>query len=532
MLPDDAPADWNQPFLNLVAQCRTRSRAARAARSAQSRSSARSAATTAAAGRRGRSISTCCCTAERRSRPSGCGFRTRDSRSARSCSTPLAALEPTLTIPGRGTRTVLEHARAGRPPSAALDGHRESDARLVLRRRRARELDAVDAHVDASSRPRAPRSSTSAPSRRGPARRRYRRDEEWARLEPVLGRLVDRYRGDAAAAALSVDTYHVDDGAPRARARRRHHQRRQRPDDARHGRACGDERRGIGSRCTTSACRPTKHARCRRTRIRPPRSSAGSRSASREWQRAGLDLKRIVFDPGIGFGKNALQSLRLLRNVAALPALRAARARRALAQVVHASRRGRRAAPSAISSRSALRCGCATAASTSCACTTLPCTPPPIAAGRTRADLMPEHERGRWQPGDVVALRYITTDARIEMCWPCRVVEDSNELLALFIAAGSAYKAGPKRTAQAKRTAPRLDTPPDEYVWRNDTLRLMLPGQRHSVSLSWGRRRRATPVAEVLRESGGALPQDGRGIRHAGSHVGRRNHARSRVALA
>jgi dihydropteroate synthase len=34
-----------------------------------------------------------------------------------------------------------------------------------------------------------------------------------------------------------------------------------------------------------------------------------------EWARAGLDLGRIVFDPGVGFGKNALQSLRLLRNV-------------------------------------------------------------------------------------------------------------------------------------------------------------------------------------------------------------------------
>jgi 2-amino-4-hydroxy-6-hydroxymethyldihydropteridine diphosphokinase/dihydropteroate synthase len=31
------------------------------------------------------------------------------------------------------------------------------------------------------------------------------------------------------------------------------------------------------------------------------------------WTRAGLDLARIVFDPGIGFGKNPLQSLDLLR---------------------------------------------------------------------------------------------------------------------------------------------------------------------------------------------------------------------------
>lgn len=91
----------------------------------------------------------------------------------------------------------------------------------------------------------------------------------------------------------------------------------------------------------------------------------------------------------------------------------------------------------------------------------------------------------RRRHGDAVALRYITTDERIEMCWPCRVVEDSDDLLALFIAAGSPYKAGPKRTAAEKRRQPPPPLPPDEYVWRNDTLRLMLPGQAHSVSISW-----------------------------------------------
>jgi len=57
------------------------------------------------------------------------------------------------------------------------------------------------------------------------------------------------------------------------------------------------------------------------------------------------------------------------------------------------------------------------------------------------------------QPGDVVALRYITTDGRVEMAWPCRVVQDA--------------------------------APPHEYTWRNDTLRLMFPGACHSVSLFW-----------------------------------------------
>jgi predicted RNA-binding protein associated with RNAse of E/G family len=87
--------------------------------------------------------------------------------------------------------------------------------------------------------------------------------------------------------------------------------------------------------------------------------------------------------------------------------------------------------------------------------------------------------------GEVIALRYLTTDGRIEMCWPCRVVEDNDSLLALFIAAGSAYKAGPKRTALEKRSMPRFALPPDEYLWRHDALRLMFPGRGHSVLLFW-----------------------------------------------
>jgi len=95
---------------------------------------------------------------------------------------------------------------------------------------------------------------------------------------------------------------------------------------------------------------------------------------------------------------------------------------------------------------------------------------------------------GQRRYGDAVVLRYVTTDGRIEMCWPCRVVEDRDDLLALFIAAGSPYKAGPKKTAAQKRLEVRTPLPPDEYVWRNDTLRLMFPEQSHSVSLFWGPR--------------------------------------------
>jgi hypothetical protein len=89
------------------------------------------------------------------------------------------------------------------------------------------------------------------------------------------------------------------------------------------------------------------------------------------------------------------------------------------------------------------------------------------------------------EPGEVLALRYLTPDGRVEMCWPCRVVEDNEGLLALFIAAGTKYKAGPKRNALEKGSLPRNALPSDEYVWRKDTLRLMFPGRQHSVWLFW-----------------------------------------------
>jgi hypothetical protein len=89
--------------------------------------------------------------------------------------------------------------------------------------------------------------------------------------------------------------------------------------------------------------------------------------------------------------------------------------------------------------------------------------------------------------GDAAVLRYVTTAGAIEMCWPCRVVEDRDDLVALFIAAGSPYKAGPKRSAAEKRRHPRGRLPPDERVWRADTLRLMLPARSHSVSIFWAR---------------------------------------------
>jgi dihydropteroate synthase len=139
-------------------------------------------------------------------------------------------------------------------------------------------------------------------------------DEEWARLEPALGRLVDRHRGNVLRPRFSVDTYHV----------------------ATAGRALalgadiindvsGLTTPGMIELAATSGKDfvamhnlgvPADKARTLRADQDPTEAvERWLEQRLTDWQQAGLDFSRIVFDPGIGFGKNALQSLRLMRNV-------------------------------------------------------------------------------------------------------------------------------------------------------------------------------------------------------------------------
>jgi len=92
-----------------------------------------------------------------------------------------------------------------------------------------------------------------------------------------------------------------------------------------------------------------------------------------------------------------------------------------------------------------------------------------------------------WQPGDTLVLRYLTRDGKPGMSWPSVLVEDREDVLALFIPEGATYKQW--------RVSRREDGTPDpaaprrlvDGAWRRDTLRLMFPGRHHSVWLSWDR---------------------------------------------
>lgn len=312
MLPDDAPADWNRPFLNLVAHCRSNAQPADILVGLKQieRDLGRE--------DRGRwaprpididlllygndTIAT------ERLRIPHPGITERAF-----VLTPLAALEPNLTIPGRGTRTVLEHARAGQhqlplwmgivnvTPDSFSDGGELEDMDAV--EHRANHLAAAGAAVI----------DLGAESTR-PGATPLSADEEWARLEPALSRIVERNHGDLLRPRVSIDTYHAE--------------------TARRALTLGADIVNDVGGLTEPAMIELAAASGKdfvamhnlgvpadKSRVLPldedPTEAVERWLEQRltEWQREGLDFARIVFDPGIGFGKNALQSLRLMRNV-------------------------------------------------------------------------------------------------------------------------------------------------------------------------------------------------------------------------
>ena len=312
MLPDDAPADWNEPYLNLVAQCRT------AASPEDVLAALKRIEHELGRVDRGRWAP----------RPIDVdillwGHETIVTGNLRVphpgiaerafVLTPLAALAPRLTIPGLGPRTVLEHARDGShhlplwmgivnlTPDSFSDGGELADAATV------------DAHVSALVGAGAEYIDVGAESTR-PGATRLTADEEWSRLAPTLGRVLERYKGAALRPRISIDTYHLG--------------------TARRALELGVDVINDVSGLTHPAMMELAASGTAdwvamhnlgvpadKTRVLPadqdPTDAVERWLEERlsEWTRAGLDLGRIVFDPGIGFGKNALQSLRLLRNV-------------------------------------------------------------------------------------------------------------------------------------------------------------------------------------------------------------------------
>jgi len=226
--------------------------------------------------------------------------------------TPLAALAPRLRIPGVG-RSPLELSRThgntiplwmgivNLTPDSFSDGGEAQDPKAL--ESRIDSMTAAGTHII----------DFGAESTR-PGATPLAADEEWARLEPALERVITRLGRDPLRPRLSVDTYH--------------------PEVARRALACGvDIINDVGGLSQPGMLDLAAGSRADFVAMHslglpadPGRTLSTGRSAVdqmeawldgrlAEWTARGLDLDRIVFDPGIGFGKNPLQSLDLMRGI-------------------------------------------------------------------------------------------------------------------------------------------------------------------------------------------------------------------------
>jgi 2-amino-4-hydroxy-6-hydroxymethyldihydropteridine diphosphokinase/dihydropteroate synthase len=226
---------------------------------------------------------------------------------------PLLALHPNLVVPDGTGKTVLQRVReltnhiplwmgiVNLTPDSFSDGGEHL------------AWEAIEAHIDAMWNAGAQIIDFGAESTR-PGAVAVSADEELARLMPVLELVTAKYAGHRLRPLISVDTYH--------------------PQTAEHALALGADIINDVSGLTSPAMLELAATHTAdwvamhhvTIPVDPQRTLPQDADVCAEverwlerqvesWTRLGLPLDRILFDPGIGFGKNPLQSLALLRDI-------------------------------------------------------------------------------------------------------------------------------------------------------------------------------------------------------------------------
>ncbi len=323
LLPREAPSNWNRPYLNLAVDCETEATPSQLREWISEIESGLG-----RRRRRGRAGST---RHEQRQRWSPrpididillwgdeiistpeLTIPQRDLHLRGFVLTPLISLQPRLTIPGLGPKTVLDW-------SAQLQHHIPlwmgivnvtpdsfSDGGLHL------SWDLAEPHVEEMVEAGAQIIDVGAQSTR-PDAEPIGPDDEWSRLAPVLQPLIDKYSRALVHPLVSVDTYH--------------------PEVAERALELGIDivndvsgltaPRMIDLARSSGADWVAMHQLTlpvnRKVTLPPdcdPVGEVGKWLEARlvAWESAGLDLNRLIIDPGIGFGKTPLQSLELLRH--------------------------------------------------------------------------------------------------------------------------------------------------------------------------------------------------------------------------
>ena len=315
LLPKDAPSAWNLPYLNLVLDCEVAVSPQQLRQVITRIEQAMGRDTSSRWSPRPIDIdillwdSECIATAELTIPHPGLCQRSF-------VLTPLMALEPRLRIPGLGSRTVLDYARdlphsmplwmgiVNITPDSFSDGGQFT------------AWETIAEHVNTMVEAGAQWIDIGAESTR-PGAIPLTPEQEWARLAPILTRLLEAYRHDVLRPWFSVDTYH--------------------PEVARQALDLGvDIINDVSGLTSPAMCELARSSTAHwiamhhlsipasKTVVLPPDCDPVATvehwllAQLERWDKAGLNLGRISFDPGIGFGKDALQSLTLLRNISRL----------------------------------------------------------------------------------------------------------------------------------------------------------------------------------------------------------------------
>jgi len=310
LLPDSAPSAWNLPYLNLVLECTVRCSPEQLrswidgiqrafGREDASHWSPRPIDIDILLWGRERIVT------ERLTIPH------RDLTCRSFVLAPLVALAPRLTIPGRDDRTMLDHSMAlghyiplwmgilNVTPDSFSDGGRFEDWERIEPHVAAMVNSGVHI-IDVGGESTRPGATPVDPA------------TEWSRVGPVLERMIELTGGRRLRPLLSLDTRH--------------------PEIAERGLTLGvdivNDVSGLTSPAMVAMARESDADWVAMHHVTVPADPRFTLPTDRDpydgvehwllsqleaWDARGLDLGRIIFDPGIGFGKNRLQSLRLLR---------------------------------------------------------------------------------------------------------------------------------------------------------------------------------------------------------------------------
>ncbi len=223
--------------------------------------------------------------------------------------TPMIALAPSITIPGRGNKTLLQWSTElphhiplwmgilNATPDSFSDGGKNHDHKQLLQS--ASDMtDQGAAILDIGGESTRPGAEHITP------------EEEWKRIGPFIESTVHSAHGSFIRPQLSVDTRHPQTAAKAINA----------------GADYINDVTGLGNPAMIELAAENSCQWIAMHSVSVPADpdqllkgnpveeiSIWLEESLQKWSTAGIDINNVIFDPGIGFGKDPLQSLQILQ---------------------------------------------------------------------------------------------------------------------------------------------------------------------------------------------------------------------------